>query len=133
MKLIIAYIKEERFKDVKEELDKAGVLRASVSRIKGSGQQNGYVESYRGVKEEVHLLPKIRIETAVNDSFVEKTVDAIVRGARTGNIGDGKILILPLDECIRIRTGERGIVAIGGSSQELEKERNIAFSKKADK
>lgn len=133
MKLIIAYVKEERFPDVKRALDKAEVFRVSVSRIRGSGQQKGYVESYRGVKAEVHLLPKIRLEMAVNDSFVEKTIGAIIEGARTGEIGDGKILVLPLEECIRIRDGERGIRAIGGSSEELEMEENIAFSKSIGK
>jgi nitrogen regulatory protein P-II 2 len=133
MKLIIAYIKEERFKEVKAELERADVLRVSVSRVKGSGQQQGYVESYRGVKEEVHLLPKIRLEMAVNDSFVEKTINAIIKGAKTGSVGDGKIFVLPLEECIRIRTGERGMGAIGGSSEELERERGIAFSKSIGK
>jgi len=120
MKLITAYIQPERFQNVKEELDEVEVHRMSVSRVKGCGQQKGYMESYRGVKTEIHLLPKIRLEIGVNDSFVEKAVDAIIKGARTGNIGDGKIFILPVEDCIRIRTGERGVKAIGGSSEEAE-------------
>jgi len=118
MKLIIAYIQPERFQRVKEELDKVEVHKMSVSRVKGCGQQKGYMESYRGVKAEIHLLPKVRIEIAVNDSFVDKTLDAVIKGARTGHIGDGKIFVLPLEDCIRIRTGERGVKAIGGASEE---------------
>ncbi len=133
MKLIIAYVKEERFTQVKSELDKADVHRMSVSRIRGSGQQKGYVESYRGAKKEINLMPKIRLEIAINDSFVEKVVGAISEGARTGSIGDGKILVLPLEDCVRIRTGEHGIKAIGGKSEELEKERDMAFSKSVGK
>jgi nitrogen regulatory protein P-II 1 len=131
MKLIVAYVKEERFSDVKKSLFDADVHRMSVSKVKGCGEQKGYTESYRGVKAEINLLPKIRIGIAVNDSFVDKTVDAIVKGARTGKVGDGKIFVLPMEECIRIRTGERGIKAIGGSSEEIEHEQQIAMSKKA--
>ena len=130
MKLIIAYIKQERLADVKAELEKADVYRLTVSRVKGSGQQGGYVESYRGVKAEINLLPKLRLEIAVNDSFVETAVDAIIRGAKTGNIGDGKIFVLPMEGCIRIRTGERGIKAIGGGSKELEAELKRSKGKK---
>lgn len=133
MKLVIAYIKEDAFADVKAALGEADILRMSVSKIKGSGQQGGYVESYRGLKKEVQLLPKMRIEIAVNDSFVDKTLDAIMRGAKTGNVGDGKIFVLPLEECVRIRTGERGISAIGGDSEELKHEESLAFSKSIGK
>lgn len=121
MKLIIAYVKPERFKEVKKELYKAGVARMSVSRARGCGEQKGFTEVFRAVTQEVNLLPKIRIEIAVNDSFLDKTVDAIVKGAKTGTIGDGKIFVLPIEECIRIRTGERGVAAIGGESAETEK------------
>jgi len=133
MKLIIAYVKLERFKEVKKELYKADVLRMSVSKSRGCGKQGGFVEIFRATKAEVTLLPKIRIEIAVNDSFVEKTVEAIIKGARTGEVGDGKIFILPLEECIRIRTGERGMAAVGGGSVELEREMSIAFSKSTRK
>lgn len=133
MKLIIAYVKPERFKEVKKELYKADVLRMSVSKVRGCGKQGGFVEIFRATKAEVTLLPKIRIELAVNDSFVEKTIKAVINGARTGDVGDGKIFVLPLEDCIRIRTGERGIDAIGGSSQELERETGIAFSKSMGK
>ncbi|MBN1419541.1 MAG: P-II family nitrogen regulator [Planctomycetes bacterium] len=113
MKLIIAYIQPERLNDVKQELYKAEVYKVSVTNALGCGQQRGYVESYRGVITEVNLLKKIRLEIAVNEDFVDRTIDAIIEGARTGKIGDGKIFILDLPECIRIRTGERGNVAIG--------------------
>jgi len=113
MKLIIAYIQPHMLNDVKQELYKAEVYKISVTNAMGCGQQMGYHESYRGIDIEVNLLKKVRIEIGVNDNFVKPTVDAIIAGARTGEIGDGKIFILPLEECIRIRTGETGSVAIG--------------------
>ena len=79
----------------------------------GCGQQMGFEESYRGAKSEINLLKKVELQIAVNDSFVQPTVDAIIKGARTGKIGDGKIFVLDLPECIRIRTGEKGSEAIG--------------------
>ena len=85
----------------------------TVTNALGAGQQKGITESYRGVITEVNLLNKVRIEVAVNEEFVEPTIAAIVEGARTGEVGDGKIFILNLQECIRIRTGERGSEAIG--------------------
>ena len=113
MKLIIAYIQPHMLNDVKQELYKSEVYKISVTNALGCGQQKGYTERYRGVDIEVNLLKTVRIEIAVNDSFVKPTVDAIVRGARSGEIGDGKIFILPIEECIRIRTGEAGPAAIG--------------------
>lgn len=113
MKLIIAYIQPHKLNRVKQELYKMEVRKMSVTNALGCGQQAGYQESYRGVEIEVNLLKKIRVEIAVNDDFVQPTVDAIISGARSGEIGDGKIFILPLEECIRIRSGERGNDAIG--------------------
>ncbi len=113
MKLIIAYIKPERLNAVKQSLFKRDIFKISVTTALGCGRQKGYVESYRGVMREVNLLKKIRLAIGVNDSFVESTIEAICEGARTGNIGDGKIFVLPMEECIRIRTGERGSEAIG--------------------
>ena len=113
MKLIIAYIQPHKLNDVKEKLYQATVFKMSVTNALGAGQQKGYHETYRGVDIEVNLLKKVRLEVAVNDEFVQRTVDAIVNGARTGKIGDGKILIVPLEEVIRIRTGETGNSAIG--------------------
>ncbi len=113
MKLIIAYIQPEKLRDVKKELFKKEVYRVSVSNAIGAGQQAGYTETYRGVVHEINLLKKVRLEIAVNDNFIDITVEAIMRGAKTGNIGDGKIFIVPLEECVRIRTGEKGSNAIG--------------------
>ncbi|MEW6355457.1 MAG: P-II family nitrogen regulator [Planctomycetota bacterium] len=113
MKLIIAYIQPEKLTDVKQELYKEEVYKVSVTNAMGCGQQRGYTETYRGVAVEVNLLKKVRLEIAVNDNFVDRTVNAIIKGARTGEIGDGKIFILDLPECIRIRTGETGGEAIG--------------------
>jgi len=113
VKLIIAYIQPHKLNEVKQELYKSEIYKISVSNAMGCGQQKGYSEIYRGVDIEVNLLKKVRIEIGVNDAFVKPTVDAIIKGAQTGEIGDGKIFILPLEECIRIRTGERGSLAIG--------------------
>ena len=113
MKLIVAYIQPEKLNDVKKELYSADVMKMSVTNALGCGQQGGYHESYRGVDVEVNLLKKVRMEIAVNEDFVDTTVEAIIKGARTGEIGDGKIFVLDLPECIRIRTGERGSEAIG--------------------
>ncbi len=113
MKLITAYIQPERLADVKQELYKAEVYKMSITNALGCGQQMGYHESYRGSDIEVNLLKKIRIEVAINEEFVPKTVEAIIQGARSGKIGDGKIFVTALEECIRIRTGETGIDAIG--------------------
>ncbi|NLK71613.1 MAG: P-II family nitrogen regulator [Clostridiales bacterium] len=113
MKLIIAYIQPEKLNDVKQELFKEDICKMSITNSLGCGQQGGYTESYRGYEVEVNLLQKIRIEIAVNEDYVDKTIKAIIAGAKTGHIGDGKIFILDLVECIRIRTGETGSEAIG--------------------
>ena len=113
MKLIIAYIQPEQLNDVKQALYEKDVFKLSVTNAMGCGQQKGYHETYRGADIEVNLLKKVRMEIAVNDDYVDTTVEAIVSGARTGNIGDGKIFVLDLPECIRIRTGEKGPEAIG--------------------
>ncbi len=113
MKLIIAYIQPHKLQDVKKARYKAEVHKMSVTNALGCGEQRGYEESYRGIKFEVNLLKKVRLEIAVNEDFVEKTINAIIDGAKTGQIGDGKIFVLDLPECIRIRTGERDGVAIG--------------------
>jgi nitrogen regulatory protein P-II 1 len=113
MKLIIAYIQPHKLNDVKKALFAADVHKMSVTNALGCGEQKGYHESYRGVQFEVNLLKKVRLEIAVNEDFVDKTVEAIIEGARTGQIGDGKIFIVDLNQCIRIRTGEKGGSAIG--------------------
>lgn len=113
MKLITAYIQPYKLHEVKDELYKAEIYKMSVSNVLGAGQQKGYTESYRGVAYEVNLLKKVKIEIAVNDDYVQPTIDAIVKGARSGDIGDGKIMISPIEDVIRIRSGEKGEVAIG--------------------
>ena len=113
MKLIIAYIQPHKLNDVKKALFQADVHKMSVTNALGCGAQKGYHESYRGVDVEVNLLKKVRLEIAVNADYVQTTIDAICEGARTGQIGDGKILVIDLNQCIRIRTGETGGAAIG--------------------
>ena len=113
MKLIIAIIQPYRLEQVKEQLYAAEVNLITVSEVLGHGRQKGVTEVYRGFKETGNLIRKIRLEIAVNDSFVEPTIQAITKGAQTGEMGDGKIFVLPLEECYRIRTGERGHLAIG--------------------
>jgi nitrogen regulatory protein P-II 1 len=113
MRLIIAIIQPYRLEQVKEELYKEEVNLITVSEVLGHGRQKGITEVYRGFKETGNLMRKIRLEIAVNDNFVEPTIRAITKGAQTGKMGDGKIFVLPLDQCVRIRTGERGGLAIG--------------------
>lgn len=113
MKLVVAYIQPHKLNDVKQALFKADVHKMSVTNALGCGEQAGYEESYRGVKFEVNLLKKVRIEIAINEDYVQKAIDAIIEGAQTGQIGDGKILVMELSECIRIRTKETGKEAIG--------------------
>ncbi|MDD5097006.1 MAG: P-II family nitrogen regulator [Candidatus Omnitrophica bacterium] len=113
MKLIIAIIQPNKLEEVKDELYKAEVNLLTVSEVLGHGRQRGVTEIYRGAKETGNLLRKIRLEIAVNEDFVEPTIKAIVKAARTGETGDGKIFVLDLTECVRIRTEERGKVAIG--------------------
>ncbi len=113
MKLIIAIIKPDRLEAVKEELYKADVNLITVTEVLGHGRQMGVTEVYRGAKEMGNLLRKIRLEIAVNEAFAEPTIKAIIKGAQTGEVGDGKIFVLELAECVRIRTEERGGTAIG--------------------
>lgn len=115
MKLIIAIIQPSRLEAVKEALTNVEVYRLTVMDCQGFGRQKGQTEIYRGREFSVNLLRKVQLQIAVNDEFVEPTVNAIIEGGRTGEkgeIGDGKIFVLPLDDCIRIRTGERGNEAI---------------------
>lgn len=116
MKLIVAIIRPERLEAVQQALNERDVYLMTVSDVRGCGRQRGYTEVYRGTEIQVRLLPKIKLEIAVSEPFVESAVEAIVHAARTpdcGQIGDGKIFVLPLEDCVRIRTGERGSSAIG--------------------
>jgi len=113
MKLIIAIVQPEKLSNVKQALTTAKVGKMTVSSVIGCGSQGGHTESYRGAVTEINLLDKVRFEVAVNDEFVKPAVDAIIKGARSGKIGDGKIFVVPLEECIRVRTSETGAAAIG--------------------
>jgi nitrogen regulatory protein P-II 1 len=116
MKLIVAIIRAEKLEDVQRALAERDVYLMTVSEVRGCGRQRGYTEVYRGTEVTVRLVPKLKLEIAVNEPFVEAAVEAIVGSARTGDtgtVGDGKIFILPLDDAVRIRTGERGGTAIG--------------------
>ena len=113
MKLVIAVIQPDKLAAVKDALHEAGVGKMTASNVIGCGQQMGYEETYRGLKKEVNLLKKVEVRVAINEEYLQKTTEAIIKGARTGEIGDGKIFVLDLPECIRIRTGETGHDAIG--------------------
>jgi nitrogen regulatory protein PII len=112
MKLIIAIIKPFKLEEVKTALAEVGVEGMTVTEVKGFGRQKGHTEIYRGSEYTVDFLPKVKIEIAVTDGVAPKAIDAIVNSAKTGKIGDGKVFVLPLDEVVRIRTDERGEVAI---------------------
>ena len=115
MKLIIAIIQPSRLEAVKAALTEVEVFRLTVMDVQGFGRQKGHTETYRGHEFSVNLLRKVQLQIAVNEDFVEPTIEAIIKGGRTGaagEIGDGKIFVLPLEDCIRIRTGERGGEAI---------------------
>jgi nitrogen regulatory protein P-II 2 len=113
MKMIIAIIRPERVEAVQEALMRREVFLMTASDVRGCGRQRGFKEQYRGNEGVIRLLSKVKLEIAVNDDFVKPTVEAIMSAAHSGNIGDGKIFVLPLEECYRIRTGEEGSVAIG--------------------
>jgi nitrogen regulatory protein P-II 2 len=113
MKYIIAVIQPDRLDEVLKRLTEKEIHLVTVSNVVGRGRQKGVAEVYRGHKEQGSLLKKVKLEIAVNESFVEPTIKAITEGARTGQIGDGKIFVLELEECVRIRTSEKDGVAIG--------------------
>ena len=108
MKKIEAIIRPERLQDVQDALDALGVSGLTVSEVVGCGRQKGYTEQYRGSRANISLLPKIKVESVVSESIVESAVDAIVGGARTGAIGDGRVFVYPVEQAVRIRTDERG-------------------------
>jgi nitrogen regulatory protein P-II 1 len=112
MKLITAIIQPNRLEAVKTELAKVDISRLTVADAQGYGRQRGHTEIYRGQEYTVNLLPKVKLELAVDDAQVEPAINAIVTACRTGKVGDGKIFVQTLDDCMRIRTGERGIDAL---------------------
>jgi nitrogen regulatory protein P-II 2 len=113
MKYIVAIIQPDRLDEVLRLLEEKEIHLVTVSTVLGRGRQKGIAEVYRSHKEAGSLLKKVKLEIAVNDAYVKPTIEAITKGARTGKVGDGKIFILAMEECCRIRTGETGHVAIG--------------------
>lgn len=112
MKLVMAIIKPFKLDEVREALTSLGVEGMTVTEVKGYGRQKGHTEIYRGAEYAISFLPKLKIELAVNSDQVESVVDAIVAAARTGQIGDGKIFVSPIDQVIRVRTGEKDADAL---------------------
>ncbi|MCL4434913.1 MAG: P-II family nitrogen regulator [Actinobacteria bacterium] len=112
MKAIVAVIKPFRLEDVKDALQSIGVMGMTVTEAQGFGRQRGHTEVYRGAEYEVDFMPKIRMEVVVDDTMVERVVELIVDTARTGKIGDGKVWVSPIEEVVRVRTGERGPDAV---------------------
>jgi nitrogen regulatory protein P-II 1 len=114
--MVVAIIRPEKLEPVQKALAEADIYLMTVSEVRGCGRQRGFMEVYREQEHEMRLLPKLKLEIAVNEAFVDACVEAIVRGARTGEtgkVGDGKIFVLPLEDCVQIRTGETGVLAIG--------------------
>jgi nitrogen regulatory protein P-II 1 len=112
MKLIVAVLKPFKLDDVKEALKSLGIAGMTLSEAQGFGRQRGHTEVYRGAEYEIDFVPKIRVEVLVDDAQTQEVVDAIVRSAATGKIGDGKVWVVPVDTVVRVRTGERGVDAL---------------------
>ncbi len=113
MKYIVAVIQPDRLNEVMDALEEKGIHMVTVTQVMGHGRQKGQAEVYRGHKEVGRLLKKVKLDIALNEEFVEPAIEAICGSAKTDHIGDGKIFVMNMDECIRIRTGEKGSVAIG--------------------
>ena len=112
MKLVTAVVKPHKWEDVRAALEALGVSGMTITEVNGSGRQRGHTEVYRGAEYDVTLVPKVRIEIVADDRDVDDIVRAVVAGARTGRIGDGKVWVVPVDSVVRVRTGEQGEVAI---------------------
>jgi nitrogen regulatory protein PII len=112
MKMVVAYIRHEAFEPIRQDLLGAGFPSLSITEVKGSGRQKGITEHYRGSEITIHLRPKLKIECVVDDGDVDTIVEVILRHARTGSIGDGKVFVLPVEQAIRIRTGESGAAVL---------------------
>ena len=108
MKMVVAYIRHEAFEPIREDLLRAGFPSLSITEVKGSGRQKGVTEHYRGSEIAIHLRPKLKLECVVESEHVSLVTETVLRHARTGSVGDGKIFVLPVEEAIRIRTGEAG-------------------------
>jgi len=112
VKKIEAFIRHEAFEEIRDRLSGMGLPSMSISEVKGSGRQGGYIESYRGAKATIFMRPKLKLEMVVDDSDVDRAVDVILELAHTGEPGDGKIFIIPVDDALRVRTGERGDIVL---------------------
>jgi nitrogen regulatory protein P-II 1 len=108
MKMVVAYIRHEAFEPIREDLLERGFPSLSITEVKGSGRQKGITEHYRGSEIAIHLRPKLKLECVVEDEDAQVIVEAILKHARTGSVGDGKIFLLPVEDAVRIRTGESG-------------------------
>ena len=108
MKMLVAYIRHEAFEPIRQDLVEAGLPSLSVTEVKGSGRQKGVVEHYRGSEIAIHLRPKLKLEVVVDDADVGTVIDAVLRHGRTGKVGDGKVFVIPVEDAIRVRTGESG-------------------------
>ena len=108
MKMVVAYIRHEAFDPIRQDLLEAGFPSITITEVKGSGRQKGITEHYRGSEIAIHLRPKLKLECVVDDEAVELVTETILRYARTGSVGDGKIFLLPVEDAVRIRTGESG-------------------------
>jgi nitrogen regulatory protein PII len=106
--MIVAIVRPHKLHDVRQALEERGVMGLSVTEVRGHGRQRGQVERYRGAEYTIELLPKVRIETVVADDQVDRAVEGIISAARTGEIGDGKVFVMPVEESVRVRTGQRG-------------------------
>jgi nitrogen regulatory protein PII len=121
VKKIEAFIRHEALEGIRDRLAHMGLPSMSVSEVKGSGRQGGYTESYRGARTTIFLRPKLKLEIVVDDGDVERTIDTILELAHTGEPGDGKIFVIPVEEAIRVRTGERGDVVLAPHPEEATK------------
>jgi nitrogen regulatory protein PII len=106
--MIVAVVRPHKLEDVRQALEESGVVGVTVTEVRGHGRQRGQVERYRGAEYTIELLPKVRVETVVADDRVDRAIESIIAAARTGEIGDGKVFVLPVEESVRVRTGERG-------------------------
>ena len=118
MKKIEAFIRHEAFDAIRDQLDALGLPSMSVSEVKGSGRQGGYTESYRGAKTTIFMRPKLKLEMVVDDADLDRAVDVILELAHTGEPGDGKIFIIPVEDAVRVRTGERGDIVLASHPED---------------
>ncbi len=119
MKKVEAIIRHEKLQEVQDVLDECGVSGITVTEVKGCGAQRGYTESYRGTRVNISLRPRIKIEAVMKSEIVDRVVEKIAEAARTGEVGDGKIFVIPVEEAIRIRTGERGAETVQHAEREM--------------